>query len=77
LPLKRKIASRESENHKNFATAYLFSVFVAVSRTTTSGLRNAIRAKPLAANFQRVKTPAPLARRFFIDRNGWFNLHNF
>jgi hypothetical protein len=76
--VKRKIASRENKIFKNFRFGCgSFPAVAAMTRATATRQRNAIRAQNCSGNFLRIKTAATLARRVFIDRNGWFDFHNF
>jgi len=67
LPVKRKIASRESKNRQNFRPVPSFSSFSAVARTATTGKLNAIFAKRPPGKFHHLKTATALARGVFID----------
>jgi len=62
LPVKRKIASRESGKYQFFARGSSLAVTAAMARTATSGQRNAIYAKLLAGDLQHVETAAAFAR---------------
>jgi hypothetical protein len=66
LPVKRKIASRESEKRKNSTTAPSVLAVIAMTGAATSGQCNAIFAKDLAGNFHHIEAPASLARGVFI-----------
>jgi hypothetical protein len=52
-----------------------FGVTATMTRTATSGQRNAIFAKRLAGNLHHVETAAPFAHRVFAAGHGWFGFH--
>ena len=67
MPVKRKIASRESGNHEIVQRFLSFPVLIAVACAAASGQGNAILAKRLPGDLQHIEAPAPFARGVFID----------